>query len=78
MVAYEDTVTMGFRKASGGGLVQSWKSGEGFVFDFTGPGKVWTQTRNPSELLSWISASSARATRAPVERLNVGGLFSRD
>lgn len=54
MVAYEDTVQMAMRKASGGGLVQSFKSGEGLVFDFTGPGRVWTQTRNPAELQSWI------------------------
>ena len=54
MVAYEDSIQMTIRKASGGGLVQSFKSGEGLVFDFVGPGKVWTQTRNPSELQSWI------------------------
>jgi len=54
MVAYEEAVQMTIRKASGGGLVQSFKSGEGLVFDFAGPGRVWTQTRNPSELQSWI------------------------
>jgi len=54
MVAYEDTIQMAIRKASGGGVVQSFKSGEGLVFDFAGPGRVWTQTRNPSELQSWI------------------------
>jgi len=53
MVAYEDSVQMAIRKATGG-LVQTFKSGEGLVFDFAGPGKVWTQTRNPSELQSWI------------------------
>jgi len=53
MVAYEESVQMSIRKASGG-MVQSFKSGEGLVFDFTGPGRVWTQTRNPSELQSWI------------------------
>ena len=53
MVAYEDTVQMSIRKATGG-LVQTFKSGEGLVFDFAGPGKVWTQTRNPAELQSWI------------------------
>jgi uncharacterized protein (AIM24 family) len=56
MVAYEDTVQVGFRKASGG-LVQSFKSGEGLVFDFVGPGTVLTQTRNPNELLGWITAA---------------------
>ncbi len=79
MVAYEDTVQMGLRKASGGGLVQSWKSGEGFVFEFTGPGKVWTQTRNPMELQSWIQSfvgTSNSGTGAA--GINVGGLFGRD
>jgi uncharacterized protein (TIGR00266 family) len=56
MVAYEESVQMTLRKATGG-LVQTWKSGEGLVFDFQGPGKVWTQTRNPNELLGWISAT---------------------
>ena len=81
MVAYEDSVTMAMRKASGGGLVQSWKSGEGFVFDFTGPGRVWTQTRNPTELLGWISAAvgtSNSGTGASGGLGAVGGLFSRD
>ncbi len=56
MVAYEDSVSMTMRKASGGGLVQSFKSGENLVFDFVGPGRLWTQTRNPSELQSWIQS----------------------
>ena len=34
-----------------------FKSGEGLVFDFSGPGRVWTQTRNPNELLGWIGAT---------------------
>jgi uncharacterized protein (TIGR00266 family) len=56
MVAYEETVTMQIRQAAGG-LVQTFKSGEGLVFDFTGPGRVWTQTRNPHELLGWVRAA---------------------
>jgi len=54
MVAYDESVQLTIRRASGGGLVQSFKSGEGMVFDFAGPGRVWTQTRNPSELQNWI------------------------
>lgn len=77
MVAYEDSITMGMRKASGGGLVQSFKSGEGFVFDFTGPGKVWTQTRNPNELLGWISAAIGTSNSGAGGGL-AGGLFGRD
>lgn len=56
MVAYEETVQMEMRKATGG-MVQTFKSGEGLVFDFTGPGKLMVQTRNPNELLGWIAAA---------------------
>jgi uncharacterized protein (TIGR00266 family) len=55
MVAYDDTVGMSLRKVTGG-LVQSAKSGEGLVFDFTGPGRVMTQTRNPNELIGWLAS----------------------
>jgi uncharacterized protein (TIGR00266 family) len=56
MVAYDESVTMTIRKVSGG-IIQTMKSGEGLVFDFTGPGRVMTQTRNPAELLGWITAA---------------------
>ncbi len=76
MVAYEGSVQMGLRKAAGGGLVQSFKSGEGIVFDFTGPGLVLTQTRNPNELLGWISSTLGTGNSGPAPGL--GGLFGRD
>src|SRR3954447_11865885 len=42
----------GVRKAGG------WKSsilgGEGLVTDFTGPGRVWFQTRNVSDFVQWM------------------------
>lgn len=72
MVAYEDTVQMQMRKASGGGLVQSFKSGEGFVFDFNGPGRVWTQTRNPNELIGWIQSFVGTGNSSGT---SVGGAF---
>ncbi|MBA3287478.1 MAG: TIGR00266 family protein [Acidimicrobiia bacterium] len=53
VVAFGSTVTSQIRKVAGG-MVQTLKSGEGFVFDFTGPGWVMTQTRNPSALAAWI------------------------
>ena len=53
VVAYGPTVTSQLRKAATG-LIQSLKSGEGFVFDFTGPGWIMTQSRNPSALQAWI------------------------
>ncbi len=73
MVAYEETVQMAIRKASGG-LVQTFKSGEGLVFDFAGPGRVWTQTRNPNELLGWISATLGQGSSSSP---SIGGLFGR-
>ena len=53
MVAYDDTVSMSIRRVAG--TMTSLKSGEGLVFDFTGPGEVLTQTRNPSALISWLT-----------------------
>ena len=79
MVAYESTITMNLRKVTGG-LVQTFKSGEGLVFDFTGPGKVMTQTRNPTELLGWISAAIGTSNSGSGMAAGglVGGLFGRD
>jgi uncharacterized protein (TIGR00266 family) len=78
MVAYEDTVNMSIRKITGG-IVQTVKSGEGLVFDFVGPGKVMTQTRNPSELVGWIQSMlpSGSAGGAGAGGI-VGGLLGRD
>lgn len=78
MVAYEASITMTLRKATGG-LVQTFKSGEGLVFDFTGPGKVLTQTRNPSEFLGWIGAAIGTGNSGPGGAAGAfGGLFGRD
>ncbi len=55
MVAWDNTVRTALRRAAQGGLVQSAKSGEGFVFDLIGPGRIWTQTRNPSEYIAWLT-----------------------
>jgi uncharacterized protein (TIGR00266 family) len=78
MVAYEESVQMTLRKATGG-LVQSFKSGEGFVFEFTGPGKVMTQTRNPNELLGWIGATLGTGNSSGTSSSGVlGGVFGRD
>lgn len=82
MVAYESSVGMQLRKVTGG-LVQTFKSGEGLVFDFTGPGKIWSQTRNPTELLGWIQAAvgtgnSAAAGPGGAIGGALGGLLGRD
>lgn len=77
MVAYEESVEMSIRKATGG-LVQTFKSGEGLVFDFVGPGRVWTQTRNPNELLGWISATlGSGSSGGPGEGGLLGGIIGR-
>jgi 1,4-alpha-glucan branching enzyme len=60
VVAFDDTIRYAVRKSGG------WKStllgGEGLVTDFTGPGRLWLQTRNSSELVSWL------AVRMPSQR----------
>ena len=56
MVAYSDGIGMAIRMATGGAIASA-KTAEGLVFDFTGPGWVMTQTRNPSALISWLSAN---------------------
>ncbi|WP_084106234.1 TIGR00266 family protein [Demequina sp. NBRC 110056] len=52
VVAFDDSVQYSVRKAG------SWKStilgGEGLVTDFTGPGRVWLQTRSSNDLIDWI------------------------
>ena len=80
MVAYSEGVQMELRKVTGG-LVQTFKSGEGLVFDFTGPGRLLIQTRNPHEFLGFITAavgtgntSAASATPGGL----LGGILGRD
>jgi uncharacterized protein (TIGR00266 family) len=53
LVAYDDGIGMHTRTVSG--LMTSMKSGEGTVVDMTGPGRVWTQTRNPGALVQWLT-----------------------
>jgi uncharacterized protein (TIGR00266 family) len=78
MVAYEETVQMNLRKVAGG-VVQSLKSGEGLVFDFVGPGRVTTQTRNPNEFLGWIASfvGTGNSSGAGPGGM-LGGVFGRD
>ncbi len=53
LVAYDDGIAMKTRTASG--VMTSAKSGEGLIMEMTGPGRVWTQTRNPGALVSWLT-----------------------
>ena len=58
-------------------LLQSFKSGEGLVFDFTGPGTVLTQTRNPNELLGWITAAVGTSNSGVGTGLGLGSTASQ-
>ncbi|MFE0106201.1 TIGR00266 family protein [Streptomyces sp. NPDC059009] len=55
LVAFDDGVSYTTRKVTRG-LMQTLKSGEGLVFEFTGPGRLWTQSRNPGALVTWLTA----------------------
>ncbi|MEU4224885.1 TIGR00266 family protein [Nonomuraea sp. NPDC026600] len=55
LVAYDETVQNNLRRAVEGKSIQTLKSGEGLVFEFTGPGRVLTQTRNPQALITHLT-----------------------
>jgi uncharacterized protein (TIGR00266 family) len=52
VVAFDDSVQYAVHKAG------SWKTttlgGEGLVTRFTGPGRLWLQTRSPQHFLDWL------------------------
>jgi uncharacterized protein (TIGR00266 family) len=52
MVAFEDTITYKVRGA--GGLKETFLSGEGLVCDFTGPGRLYLQTRSMDAFLKFL------------------------
>ena len=54
LVAFDPSVEFITRKVTKG-IMQTLKSGEGFVMEFTGPGRVLTQTRNPMGLVGWLT-----------------------
>lgn len=60
VVAFDETVEYRIRKAGG------WKSmflgGEGIVTEFTGPGRVWMQTRSATDLVDWLRARMPSST----------------
>ena len=57
VVAFDATMQSRLRRAVEGRSIQSLKSGEGFVFDFAGPGRLLIQSRNPSALVDWLTAT---------------------
>lgn len=54
LVAYDEGMQVQLRKVAKG-WIQTGKTGEGFVMDIQGPGRVWTQSRNPSALVDWLT-----------------------
>lgn len=52
IVAFESSASFDVRAI--GGLRSTLFSGEGLVCEFEGPGRVWTQTRSPDALLTWL------------------------
>ena len=52
MVAFDESV--GYRVQRVGGLKSTLFSGEGLVCVFTGPGRVFLQTRSEDAFLSWL------------------------
>lgn len=42
----------------------SLNSGEGLVFEFTGPGEVLGQSRDPSAFISYLAAMGLGPTRS--------------
>jgi uncharacterized protein (TIGR00266 family) len=62
VVAFDESVRYSVRKAG------SWKStilgGEGLVTDFTGPGRVWLQTRSSNDLIDWIRRVNPQSTNS--------------
>ncbi|MFV0453041.1 MAG: TIGR00266 family protein [Propioniciclava sp.] len=56
VVAYDLGVRFQVRRAVAGQTLSSLTSGEGLVFEFSGPGRVYLQTRNPAALQQWVTA----------------------
>lgn len=53
IVAFEDSLT--FRVKKVGGWKSTLLSGEGFVCEFSGQGRLWIQTRLPDGFIGWIT-----------------------
>ena len=56
VVAFDPAVEFTTRKVTKG-VLTTLKSGEGFVMEFTGPGRVTTQSRSPAALVTWLTTA---------------------
>jgi uncharacterized protein (TIGR00266 family) len=54
IVAFDDTVDYKIKKATRG-IISSLASGEGFVGEYVGPGRIWMQSRSFSAFLSILA-----------------------
>lgn len=54
IVAFDASVTYTVKKAAKS-LLTSIASGEGLVSEYTGPGNIYLQTRNPKGFVSWLT-----------------------
>jgi uncharacterized protein (TIGR00266 family) len=61
LVAFEERVSYQVRKAASG-WISSFTSGEGLVMEFTGPGRIWIQSRNPRAHGEWLSPFLPKAS----------------
>jgi uncharacterized protein (TIGR00266 family) len=52
IVAFDASAEYSVRRV--GGVKSTLFSGEGFVAEFTGPGRIWIQTRSPEAFLGWL------------------------
>ena len=57
LVAFSDGIDYETRTVVKGvkGLAKSFTSGEGFVFEFRGPGQIWSQTRSQRDLIDYLT-----------------------
>jgi uncharacterized protein (TIGR00266 family) len=77
MVAYDESVSYTLRRAVEGRSIQSLKSGEGWVFEFTGPGRVYGQTRSPQSLVKWLESTLTLSNSSPTGASALGSLLTR-
>ena len=77
MVAYDESVNYTLRRAVEGRSIQSLKSGEGWVFEFTGPGRVYGQTRSPQSLTKWLESTLSLSNNSPTGASALGSLLNR-
>ncbi|MGI9093076.1 MAG: TIGR00266 family protein [Mycobacteriales bacterium] len=80
VVAYDLAMQFRMRRAVEGRSIQSMKTGEGWVFDFTGPGRVLLQSRNPEAFAHWVGEMiPSESPRGGVQGLGgiAGGILGR-